>query len=434
MHTFSIWPTHLPNLPQFQGGTVRTHTVVIGAGLTGLSVAYHLLCELPNHPVIILEAHQVGNGASTRSTGMITPGVGQNLAALVNRVGRDHARLVYLETLAAVHYVSHLVEQENIDCQLHLGGQLIIAHGRQGPARLAALATLLETLALPCERLNEEALTQKIRHLSTVKSLDSSQPAALRLPIAGTLHPGLLLKGLVRVIQQRGGELYEQTPVLEISKTQPLQLHLRNGTIVADQVILATGGYTPALGILRGRILPVHLHALATEPLESEALEALGWNGRECIIDSRRLFNYYRLTTDNRIVFGGRIPHYYWGGDTSERVTEKHLETLRQEFQQLFGRDAKLATHWTGVIDYVLDTMPVIGRLQDYPAVLYVGGWSGHGIALSISAGKWVAHLLRSGEAPSNLPWFRPHAPLLPSELLRWMGFRVVVKMMDYLD
>jgi gamma-glutamylputrescine oxidase len=365
---------------------------------------------------------------------MITPGVGQNLTALIKRVGKDHARALYLETLQAVRYVSQLVEREQIDCQLQMGGQLIIARGRQGPSRLATLANLLETLELPCERLDEDALVHTIRILSTTGSSDSSLPTALRLPIAGTLHPGLLLKGLVQCIQQRGGEIYEQAPVLGISKTQPTTLQLAKGNVVADQVILATGGYTPTTGILRGRILPVHLHALATEPLEPATLQALGWIGRECIIDSRRLFNYYRLTTDNRIVFGGRIPRYYWGGRTAGSSGESSLDSLRQEFQQTFGREAKVATHWTGVIDYVLDAMPVIGRLRDYPSVLYVGGWCGHGIALSISAGKWVAHLLRYGEPPQNLPWFRDGPPLLPSELLRWMGFGAVVNMMAYQD
>jgi gamma-glutamylputrescine oxidase len=407
---------------------------VIGAGLTGLSVAYHLLSEQPNRQVIILEANQVGSGASTRSTGMITPGVGQNLTALVNRVGRDHARALYQETLQAVRYVRQLVERENIDCQLQMGGQLIIAQGRQGPSRLATLANLLETLDLPCERLDEDTLARTVRLLSSTGSSDSSLPAALCLPVAGTLHPGLLLKGLVQCIQQRGGEIYEQAQVLGISKTQPTILQLATGKVIADQVILATGGYTPMTGTLRGRILPVHLHALATEPLEPAALQTLGWTGRECIIDSRRLFNYYRLTADNRIVFGGRIPRYYWGGRTTDVAGENRLNSLLREFQQIFGREVNVATHWTGVIDYVLDAMPVIGRLRDYPTVLYVGGWCGHGIALSISAGKWVAHLLRYGEPPQELPWFRDCPPLLPSELLRWVGFGVVVNLMAYQD
>jgi gamma-glutamylputrescine oxidase len=365
---------------------------------------------------------------------MITPGVGQNLTALIKRVGRDHARAMYLETLQAVRYVSQLVEQEKMDCQLQMGGQLIIARGRQGPSRLATLANLLETLELPCERLDEETLARVIHLPFTTGSSDSSSLAALRLPIAGTLHPGLLLQGLVQSIQQRGGKIYEQSPVLEISKTRPTTLQLVNGNIVADQVILATGGYTSATGLLRGRILPVQLHAVATAPLEPATLQALGWTGRECIIDSRRLFNYYRLTADNRIVFGGRRPRYHWGGRPADGSEESGLDSLLQEFQQTFGREANIASHWTGVIDYVLDAMPVIGRLRDYPTVLYVGGWCGHGIALSISAGKWVAHLLCHDEPPPKLPWFRDRPPLLPTELLRWMGFGVVVNWMAYRD
>jgi glycine/D-amino acid oxidase-like deaminating enzyme len=86
------------------------------------------------------------------------------------------------------------------------------------------------------------------------------------------------------------------------------------------------------------------------------------------------------------------------------------------------------------VIDYVLDTLPVIGELRGRSGVVYAGGWCGHGIALSVSAGAWVAHLVDTGQPPEALPWFRPVAPLLPIEPVRWAGFRVGTWAMSMLD
>src|SRR5207253_4185783 len=100
---------------------------VIGAGLTGLSAAYHLLLHRPDREVVVLEATRVGAGASTRSTGMLTPGIGQNLAGLVKRVGSDMAQAMYRASLRAVDYVQELTTTEGIECELLRSGQLVVS-------------------------------------------------------------------------------------------------------------------------------------------------------------------------------------------------------------------------------------------------------------------------------------------------------------------
>ncbi len=428
MNTHSIWHEVPPLLTASLPPKIkqRIHTVVIGAGLTGLSAAYHLLSQ--QREVIVLEAGAIGAGASTRSTGMLTPGIAQNLLALIRKVGKAEAQRLYQQTLHAIQYVVNLLTREQIDCELQLSGQLIVAQGKQGRCRLAAQAHAFAQLELPGQPLDSADLWQRIR-LREIPPGPDHLPAALYLPLAGSLHPGQLVHGLARVVQAQGGKIYSNTPVVQIGNQRPIVLSLANGSeVIADQVILATGGYTPQFGLLRGRILPVQLQALATEPLAAETLAHLGWSGRECITDSRRLFNYFRLTADNRIIFGGGWPKY---GQSPLNTAD-----LISRLNHTFPTDITLpvAMTWSGIIDYVLDTLPIITRLRTHPAVIFVGGWCGHGIALSIAAGVWVAHLSVQGTWPNNAPQFRQQPPVLPTEWARQLGFWAGIRLMSWLD
>ncbi len=258
------------------------------------------------------------------------------------------------------------------------------------------------------------------------------------LPVAGMLHPGKLMHALARRIRDMGGQIFEKARVSHIDQKQPATLYLEGGhQIKADDVVLTTSGYTVGTGILVGRVLPLHLRALVTKPLSGRAFETIGWGGRECIIDSRRLFNYFRLTDDNRIVFGGGSPRYRWGGKTGAHPgAGGDLDRLVAEMARTFPASAGIEADfgWTGVIGYVLDTLPVIQRLPDYPAVIHMGAWCGHGVALSISAGKWIAHMHEHGNPPRDLPWFRSKAPLLPAEPVRWAGIKVGIGAMSIMD
>ena len=262
-------------------------------------------------------------------------------------------------------------------------------------------------------------------------------PAAVRLPIAGTLHPTKLLAGLANRVTRRGGTILEQSPVARIERGRPTGLTLvTGGQVLADEVVVATAGYTSELGVLQGRILPVHLQVVVTDPLSAGALQEIGWHGREGVLDARRVFNYFRLTADNRIVFGGGAPQYHWHGHPSAAAEKAALHHLAGELQRTFPATAgiRAVSGWTGVIGYVLDTLPVIQRLRENPAVLHVGGWCGHGVALSPASGAWVAQMLCDGTVPEDLPWYRDNPPLVPFEPVRWLAFRVVVGTMVWQD
>lgn len=436
--TDPVWShISLPAQPPFPGGIVRADLAVIGGGLAGLSAAYHLLQRRPGMRLLVLEAGRIGAGASGRTTGMLGPGVGQNLAALVRRFGHEQARRLYEATLRAVEDVAALVEREHIECNLRMPGQLIVARAAGGRHRLAGLHSLLRQLGLPGEALDDAALNRVLR-LTATKATDGQEgPAALRLPRAGTLHPMKLLAGLAERVTRQGGVIHEGTRVTSLGHGRPVRLAVQGGEVLADEVVIATAGYTSGLGVMRGRVLPVHLQAVVTEPLDARAFAQIGWGGREGVLDSRRIFNYFRLTDDNRIVFGGGLPRYRWGGNIEEqRGGVPSLDRLAEELQNTFPAEARLrvAGGWTGVIGYTLDGLPAIGRSRDNPAIAHAVGWCGHGVALSVASGAWLTKLLCDGASTEDLPWYRRRPPLLPFEPLRWAAFGTAVRVMSILD
>lgn len=436
-----IWREAIPvvSAPLRGPGDLEADVVIIGGGLTGLSAAYHALLARPDRRVVLLEAGRLGHGASSRSTGMLTPGVGQNLAGMVRRFGEETACRLYRASLEAVEYVATLAEREGLDVGLRMSGQLVLAHGPSGRRRLAAQAGLFESLGLPCERWDDPVLRDTLRIGLDAPGSPADGPAALRFPIAGTLHPGRLLAGLAQAVVKRGGQVLEQARVVSLSPGSPARLRLADGTSVqAQRVIIATSGYsTPALNPQRGRIVPLHLRVLLSEPLSPAQRSELGWPNREGVIDSRRVFHYFRLTDDDRLLFGGGRPRYYWNGRLTDAPAEgPDLDELATAFRRRFPSlaDLPIARSWTGVIAYTMDTLPVIAPVPGSDSVLFAGGWCGHGIALGVYSGRWVEPLLR-GQGPAEpLPFFRPRAPRVPPEPLRWLATQVGASAMEWMD
>jgi len=431
----AYWQDELPAPGVLQQLPTVVDVAIIGGGLTGLSAALHILRAEPTTRVAVLDAKRIGHGASSRNTGMITPGVGQSLTKLVKRFGASAAQAMYQTSLEAVRYVPQLAAEESVEAEVRLTGQLTVACGRHGGRRLEQQAECMDRLRLPCERLTRSELDDRIR-LGVQGAGDG--PAALRFPDAGTLHPGKLIRGLAASVQRRGGILCDGAQVASVSRGAPARVRLADGReLQSEHVVVASNGYASGFNPQRGRLLPMHLRVMLTEPVPADRLERLGWMHREGVIDSRRLFNYFRLTEDNRILFGGGQPRYLWGAETADQPADTpDLARLRRDFVRFFPELAGLGIErsWTGVISYSLDTLPVIGFVPGHRRVIHAGGWCGHGIALSLLSGRWIHELITRGRCEEPYPWFRQRAPLVPSEPARWLGVRASGWAMEMLD
>ena len=238
--------------------------------------------------------------------------------------------------------------------------------------------------------------------------------------------------------------MYEGAAVLAIEERprEPghgVRLRLEAGEVRAEQVVIAAAGYAAHLGYLRGRVLPVQLQALCTEPPSAEQRACIGWSSRAGLLDGRRLFSYARLTRDGRIVLGGGRPRYRFGGALGDGADgEAALDALAAELSALFptprGQPLRVARGWTGVIGYTVDALPTIATAPGRARTYHLLGWCGHGVALATAAGAWVARLVCDGAVAEDLPWFRPQPPLVPTELARWIGFQVAVGAMAVQD
>ncbi len=435
-----LWsrPRLLPPLPSLPASPGRADVAIIGGGLAGLSAALHILRRHPTWRVVVLEAGTLGSGASARSTGMLSPGVGQSLPALVRRLGANTATALYTQTLTAVRDVCALIDEEHIACDLQLGGQLVYARSPAERKRLASLAALMARLGLggAVEVLDDAACAARLR---LALGSASRGPAALHFPTAGVLDPLRLIVGLCQRVQARGGQVHEGSRVLELASEagdRAIRVRLADRELVAAQVVVATAGFSPQLGVLPGRLLPVQLQALVTAPLSDESLSQLGWAAQDGVLDARRLFNYFRLTADRRILFGGGRPRYGWhGSDGGAAPLERALGHLAIELGRVFpaALGVKAEGGWGGTIGYVLDALPAIGRLPDRPRIVHAVGWCGHGVALASACGAWIAQLI-DGEPLPALPWFRSQVPRVPTELARYVGFAATTRMMALQD
>ena len=352
---------------------------VIGGGFTGLSAALNL-AEM-GMDVVLLEAERIGFGASGRCGGLVGTGQRKDVLEMEETFGFDRSKQFWQFAEAAKDEIRMRVDKHAIDCDLQKG-QLVGVHKRsyRGWAQDMADA-LTERYNYPfCQALDAEQVRQ---YVTTNDFLEGFYD-----PEAMALHPLNYTLGLARAAGEAGVRIFENSRVTGYTRDDPAVVSTSKGSVKAAHVVLGCNGY---LGDLEprsaGKIMPINNFMIATEPLgEEQARELI--NGRFGIHDTRFVVNYFRLSEDHRLLYGGG--ENYRPGFPRDIAKFVRPYMLRM-FPQLKGVQIDYA--WGGTLSVTVNRLPHFGRLE--PNVWVAHGYSGHGISTANFAGKVIAEAIR---------------------------------------
>ncbi|BAQ83891.1 NAD(P)/FAD-dependent oxidoreductase [Pseudomonas sp. St29] len=377
-------------------GELTADVCVVGGGFSGLNTALELAER--GFSVVLLEARKIGWGASGRNGGQLIRGVGHGLEQFTKVIGSDGVRQMKLMGLEAVDIVRLRIERLQIPCDLTWG----YCDLANKPADLEGFAADAEELRSLGYR-HETRLLQADEMHSVVGS--KRYVGGLIDMGSGHLHPLNLALGEARAAQQMGVQLFEHSSVTRIDYGPEVKVHSAQGTVRAKTLVLGCNAYlndlNPELG---GKVLPAGSYIIATEPLSpAQARELLPQNMAVC--DQRVALDYYRLSADRRLLFGGAC--HYSGRDPKDIAAYMRPKML-DVFPQLAA--VKIDYQWGGMIGIGANRLPQIGRLKDQPNVYYAQAYSGHGLNATHLAGKLLGEAI-SGQHGGGFDLFAkvPH-------------------------
>ena len=378
---------------------------VVGAGFTGLSAALELAKQ--GASVALLEQHTVGWGASGRNGGMATTGLAIGFAQAVRALRRAAAAAMFLEYNRAIDTIESLVKEHGIECDFERTGKLTLAYKpahyegmKKSQALLAELADHHVQLVPKADIRSE--IGSDFYHGATVD------------PQAAGLHVARFAHGLAAAAVKHGAGIHENAAVTELRRVEGAvhDVHTTRGVTRAKQVLVGTSGYTGRpFPWLRRRVIPVGSFIIVTEPLPADVLQTLLPN-RRMASDSKNLIYYFRLTPDNRMLFGGRARFAL----SSPDADLKSGQVLRTAMSTVFPAlaDARIDYTWGGLVDLSMDQMVHAG---EHDGVFYSLCYSGHGVQMATHMGTAMASYL-GGDRAAN-PWRALRFPPVPGHFGR---------------
>jgi gamma-glutamylputrescine oxidase len=381
---------------------------VVGGGLAGLSAALELAQR--GFAVTLLEARQVGWGASGRNGGQAIHGLACDQSRIEQQLGLDEAKRVWAMSIEALDLLRQRIGRYGIDCDWRDGYLGLATNPRKGRELLDWAERLDRVYGYAQQHIPPADLPRWIASERFHSGVFDAR--------SGHLHPLKYTLGLARAAAAAGVALHEQTPVQSLQAGETVRLRTPQGELSAKHVLLAGNVYLQGIAPeLESRIMPVGTYIACTETLDETLADSL-IPSRAAVCDTNFVLDYFRTTQDQRLLYGGRVSY--------STVTPMNLaESMRQRmvltFPQLAG--AKVEYAWGGFVDISMNRAPDFGRLPaagGYAAnVYYLQGFSGHGLALTGLAGKLVAEAI-AGDA-SRLDVFARirHRPFPGGRLLR---------------
>jgi glycine/D-amino acid oxidase-like deaminating enzyme len=402
----AIYP-RLPGRP-----TRRFDLVIVGAGYTGLWSALRAKQRNPGITVAVIESHTIGWAASGRNGGFMEASLTHGNENGRRRWPDEIARLDQLG-MDNLDDIEKTVKSLGLDCDFERNGSIAVAVEPYQAEELADTATAPGTRFLDQRDVRGEVNSPT--YLAGLWSTDSS----------ALVHPAKLVTELARVATDLGVEIFEHTRAVAVERGRTdsgVEIRTEDGSVRGDRIILATNAFPSLLHRYRFHTVPVYDYVLVTEPLTQSQRQEIGWQRRQGISDMSNQFHYYRLTSDNRILWGGYDAVYHFGGAIRARYEDRDATYRRlaghffTTFPQL--EDVGFTHRWAGVIDASTRFCAFFGSARG-GRVAYAAGFTGLGVA----AARFAADVMldRLDGAPtertelamvSNLPLPFPPEPL----------------------
>ncbi|MFZ7093166.1 NAD(P)/FAD-dependent oxidoreductase [Primorskyibacter sp. 2E233] len=370
----------LPRFAPLQGAA-RADVCVVGAGYTGLSAALHL--AEAGMDVVLLEAHRVGFGASGRNGGQLGSGQRVDQVKLEKMVGKERARQFWELGEDAKALVRDLAARHGIECHLKDG---VAWAGSSG----GAVRELHDYAAHMAQHYDYELEVLGADAFQALCPSPAYQGGVLDMG-AAHLHPLALAIGLARAAEKAGVRICERSEVHHIQQGAKLRVATGGGHVEADHLILACNGYLGGLeGRVAARVMPINNFVVATEPLGAHASDVLTRD--VAVADDRFVVNYFRLSHDGRLLFGGGESYGYRFPSDIRAVVRKPMLEIYPHLA-----DVKLDYAWGGTLAITMKRLPHLARFG--PNIVSASGYSGHGVGNAVQAGRLMAEAVRGQSA-----------------------------------
>ncbi|HET7047222.1 MAG TPA: FAD-dependent oxidoreductase [Solirubrobacteraceae bacterium] len=413
-----FWLDALPQRESHAPLSDRTEAdlCIVGGGYTGLWAALYAKEQDPARDVVVLEATRCGNGASGRNGGFMMSSLTHGIA---NGLARFADEMELLERLGFENFdaLARDLERLGIDAEYEPNGDLLTALEPHELGELEAEAELARRFGHRADVLDAEQTRAQVSSPLYLGALWTHTGSAL-------VHPGKLADGLRAAAVQAGVRVYEYSPVRELKPTHTgVSVSTEGGVVQARLVLLATSAYPPLLRAIRRYVAPVYDYALMSEPLGPSQRESIGWRGRQGLGDMANQFHYYRLTADDRILWGGYDAVYRYGGPVGPALDEDEatFAMLSQHFFTTFPQleGIRFSHRWGGAIDTCSRFSVFFGKALG-GRVVYALGYTGLGVGATRFGARVGLDLLdgRVAEA-TELEMVRRRPLPFPPEPLR---------------
>lgn len=370
---------------------------IIGAGYTGLSSA--LFLSEAGYKVTVLEAAKVGYGASGRNGGQLVNSYSRDVDVIEERYGDKTAEILGSMIFEGADIIRSRIKDYDIKCDYRPGGIFAAMNKKQ----LNGLAE---------QKRNWERYGN--RNLKMLDAADIRREVGSDAYVGGLLdmqgghvHPLNLALGEAAAIVRLGGKIYEQSAAVEITYGEPITVRTAKGLVRAKYLLIAGNAYLPQ-GLdnrVTAKSMPCGSQIVVTEPLTEQQASSLITNNY-CVEDCNYLLDYYRLTADNRLLYGGGV---VYGAREPDDIEQLIRPKILKTFPQL--KDVKIDYRWTGNFLLTMSRMPQFGRIEKN--AYYMQGYSGHGVTCSHLAGKLISEMIRGDAERFNAFASLPHMPML---------------------